>query len=144
MVWYSTLPSSLPTLAHSLPPPYAQAARSIIGPCSYCPQSLQIINDIITGVDSGLCFPPTTTSSALCTVRCPPPSPVFLLQKTRDCPANPANHCSSLKNLKLVLAPLPSRSSYSRGPAILCLIGVPRAGNLPDGRRSEGTRRRSS
>ena len=53
-------------------------------------------------------------------------------------------HCSSLKNLKLVLAPLPSKSSYSRGPAILCLIGVPHAGNLPDGGRSKGTRRRSS
>ena len=32
---------------------------------------------------------------------------------------------------------LPSQSSYSCGPALLCLVGVPRTGNLPDG---EGAR----
>ena len=84
-----------------------------IVPCSCCPRSLRSINKIITGVvDSGLCFPLTTTSSALCTVWCPPPSPVSLPQKTQDCPGDPdpANRCSSLKRFKPVLAPLPSQS----------------------------------
>jgi hypothetical protein len=61
-----TLLSSLPTLAHSLPPLYAQASRSV-----HCPlltlssRSLQNINDITKGVRISLHFPPTTTSSVL-------------------------------------------------------------------------------
>jgi hypothetical protein len=75
VVSYSTLPSSLPTLAHSLSPPYTQASCSV----HHCPvlmlssRSLGSIKGIIMIADSGLCFPLTTKLSALCTVRCPPP-----------------------------------------------------------------------
>ena len=114
-----------------------------IVPCSCCPHSLRSINNVITVVDNGLCYPLTTTSSALCTIRCPPPSPVFFPQKTQVCPGNPANRCSSLKKLKPVLAPLPSQLSFSCGPALLCLVGAPCMGNLPDGVRNEGKQRRT-
>jgi hypothetical protein len=133
-----TLPSSPPTLAHSLPPPYAQASCSIhclVLMLSLC--SLQNINNITAGVRSGLHFPPTTTSSVLPALFDALPPPLSSLPpKTWDCPGNPANCCSSLK-LKPVLAPLPSQSSYSHGPALLCPFGVPRVGNLPDGERSK-------
>ena len=52
-----TLPSSLPTLACSLPPPYTQVSRSVHLLCSHN-----------VGVDSGPCFPLITTSSTFCTV----------------------------------------------------------------------------
>ncbi len=134
-----TLPSSLPTLAHPLPPPYAQASRSVHRPVlmlSLC--SLRNSNDITAGVRSGLRFPPTTTSSVLSALFDALPSPLSSLPpKTRDRPGDPANRCSSLK-LKRALAPLPSRSSYSRGPALLCPIGMrTHAGNLPDWERNK-------
>ena len=83
-----------------------------------------------------------------CTLHCLMHSPLPCLLASKDtgssgCPGNPANCCSSLKKLKPVLTLLPSQSSYSHGPALLCLIGVPRVGNLPDGGKSKGKWRRS-
>ena len=99
--------------------------------------SLRSIGEIITVVDSGLFshWPPHQVHSA--------PFDALPLPLSSVCPGNLANHCSSLKKLKPVLAPLPSQSSYSHGPALLCLVDVPRAGNLPEGGRSKGKWRRS-
>jgi hypothetical protein len=65
----------------------------------------------------------------------PSPSPVFFASKDTGSSRQSCS-CSFLK-LKPALALLPSQNSYSCGPALLCPIGVPHVGNLPDGERSE-------
>ena len=115
---------------------------SIIVPCSCCPCAPFEVSRtllLITAVSRGLCFSLTTSACLM-----PFPLPCLLVSEDTGSSGDPANCCFSLKKLKPVLAPLPSQSSYSCWPALLCLVGVTRVGNLPDGRRSKGKRRRSS